>query len=907
MPKLPRTCPECYTPLGSTRPLANGKVRCPECDALIAPEPQDDGTERRVQAKPGTPRSAAPIPTPRSASRNTAVRPPAKGSGALLLVLGLGLGLGFLFLLVVGGGFAAWMMLRPVSTPAVADVQPEKSSDPVFVPVVMPDGGPPQKNPPDEKQPPKPPDVPVKPVPPVEVPPIVPAGGLPLDDLKAASVFIKAQTATMAASGSGFVIRVQGDTAYVVTNHHVVTPPTDTGRPIGRPPIRPGLPTVVQLTVVFRSGTGKEESCKAEIVADDKEADLAVLKVSGVQDPPKPLNCDRGPKLVETMPVLAFGFPFGSALDPKHKNPAITITKGAVSSLRLDRDELAEVQLDLDLNPGNSGGPVVDEKGTLIGVAVAKIGNTKIGFAIPIHKLERLMGGQIDTPTSLHVLTRNGKTEVRVVGRCADPLGKLRNPTLLYGTTDRVKMPARANDGWDALAGATAVGMTIEGGNAVALLDLVPPAKGELKILVQVSYVNETGKTVYSEPKTLSLGAPALPPLVFSPDKLPAGDDLNKLLADLKAAEEPTRLRAADALTKWPPKERRDEVRQALEELLTAPDPATRIAGVKAVAAYHPKEMPPVLMKRLEDDAAPVRHAVLNLIKERADARCAEAVAARLGPDGGSAADVLKVIGPAAEKAVLPYLTDKNQPVRNQAFEVVKEIGGPASVAPLQEVIRAKGPDTRSAEAALARVLERVPLTKEEWPQALDDLKAPDAARRTGAVRRIAVTPPVGDRRKELLERLEGLFNDQSNDVRAAAAKGLARWGGKEVLPILAKRLETADVFNHGVWLDALAEIKDEAAATLLAKRLADAFDRDRVTRALKALEPAVAEKALLTVLTDTNDFLRTEVCKMLADVGGRDSVAPLEKLVKDNNVFYTGQAKLALAAVNARLEAGDK
>jgi S1-C subfamily serine protease len=57
---------------------------------------------------------------------------------------------------------------------------------------------------------------------------------------------------------------------------------------------------------------------------------------------------------------------------------------------------LSEVQLDLDINPGNSGGPVVDETGTLVGVAVAKIKSTRIGFAIPLRKLERLLEANLD-------------------------------------------------------------------------------------------------------------------------------------------------------------------------------------------------------------------------------------------------------------------------------------------------------------------------------------------------------------------------------------------------------------------------------------------------------------------------------------------------------------------------------
>src|SRR5205823_13615096 len=69
---------------------------------------------------------------------------------------------------------------------------------------------------------------------------------------------------------------------------------------------------------------------------------------------------------------------------------------GAVSSHRLDdRNELSVVQIDGDLNPGNSGGPVVDAQGRLVGVSVAKIKNTQIGLAIPSADLVSMLKGRI--------------------------------------------------------------------------------------------------------------------------------------------------------------------------------------------------------------------------------------------------------------------------------------------------------------------------------------------------------------------------------------------------------------------------------------------------------------------------------------------------------------------------------
>src|SRR5207302_2982421 len=106
----------------------------------------------------------------------------------------------------------------------------------------------------------------------------------------------------------------------------------------------------------------------AQVLAADKERDLAILRVKGVKNLPKPLNLAAKVELVETMGVYIFGFPFGEALAGRKGNPAITVGKGSVSSIREDdRGETKIVQIDGDVNPGNSGGPVVDDKGRLVG------------------------------------------------------------------------------------------------------------------------------------------------------------------------------------------------------------------------------------------------------------------------------------------------------------------------------------------------------------------------------------------------------------------------------------------------------------------------------------------------------------------------------------------------------------
>ncbi len=290
--------------------------------------------------------------------------------------------------------------------------------------------------------------------------------------IKTATVFVKVEAAGMSGSGSGFVIKTEGDTAYVVTNHHVVVPetvelvvvpgrrssPYNRRRPYSPAPpsysTSPSLRLMVRtfknaaVTVVFSSGTSKEESVRGEVLADDPEQDLAVIKVSGVKALPKPISYLREPKLTETMPIFTFGFPFGKVLATSKGGPAITVGKGSVSSLRMDDDgNLAVVQIDGALNPGNSGGPVVDADGHLVGVAVATIrDSTGIGLAIPSRELVRTVEGRLGK-IYLHTTQEpDGPTTIHVEVGLIDPFDKVRSVALHYLNANSLEEKPKPGD-----------------------------------------------------------------------------------------------------------------------------------------------------------------------------------------------------------------------------------------------------------------------------------------------------------------------------------------------------------------------------------------------------------------------------------------------------------------------------
>ena len=183
---------------------------------------------------------------------------------------------------------------------------------------------------------------------------------------KACTAFVEVKPV----SGSGFCVHSSG---LFVTNSHVVS--------------RGGGAS--EVTLVLDAGMKTQKIFKAKVLRRDADFDLALLKVDGTE-PFKALDLGSGEDPDELSDVIALGFPFGTALSKASAYPAISVNMGTVTSLRRDKDgELNRIQLDAALNPGNSGGPVLDGSGRVIGVVVGGIPGAGINTAIPVSHLRR--------------------------------------------------------------------------------------------------------------------------------------------------------------------------------------------------------------------------------------------------------------------------------------------------------------------------------------------------------------------------------------------------------------------------------------------------------------------------------------------------------------------------------------
>jgi serine protease Do len=169
------------------------------------------------------------------------------------------------------------------------------------------------------------------------------------------------------AMGSGVIVDPDG---YIMTNAHVVE---------GAQRVRVIVPLSSSTSTLGLQPVRSQQLFDAKIVGRHKQSDLALLKIEATQLPAIALHDDVRVRQGEL--VLAIGSPEGL------RN---SVTMGVVSSVARQtgaNDPMFYVQTDAPLNPGNSGGPLVDLDGNLVGINTFMLseggGNEGLGFAIP--------------------------------------------------------------------------------------------------------------------------------------------------------------------------------------------------------------------------------------------------------------------------------------------------------------------------------------------------------------------------------------------------------------------------------------------------------------------------------------------------------------------------------------------
>jgi S1-C subfamily serine protease len=237
------------------------------------------------------------------------------------------------------------------------------------------------------------------------------------DRVLKSAAFIKMYTEDSGASGSGWV----AEPGIVITNAHVV----GMRNPVSAPPR--------DLKVVFQSGLPDERTYQAKLLALDRENDLAVLKIEGDNLPPA-VPIARSSDLMEGNKVYAVGFPWGAGIERMFRESEAEIVtrvkfrESSIAGRMADsrNGSIKRVQIEGGVDPGNSGGMIVDTAGNVRGIVVEQRPGTNMKFVIPSEYAVYLLRGRVFALTPGQPYKVGGAVKQPLAVKVLDPLKRIK-------------------------------------------------------------------------------------------------------------------------------------------------------------------------------------------------------------------------------------------------------------------------------------------------------------------------------------------------------------------------------------------------------------------------------------------------------------------------------------------------
>jgi S1-C subfamily serine protease len=205
-------------------------------------------------------------------------------------------------------------------------------------------------------------------------------------------------TGRMLSSGTGFIVAP----GRAMTNHHVIE----------------GC-----RSVVVRASGGAE--LPARVLNSDRQRDLALLEVPPHAGPA--LSFRRDPNIRRGEGVVTYGFPLAGLL-----SSGPTLTTGEISALAGLRNNEQQYQISAPVQPGNSGGPLLDMAGNVVGVIVSKLNAQRI--AQQTGDIPQNVNFAVKGSEALDFLRRN-RVEPRLAdgpARSAAEVGEIAHPSVLF-------------------------------------------------------------------------------------------------------------------------------------------------------------------------------------------------------------------------------------------------------------------------------------------------------------------------------------------------------------------------------------------------------------------------------------------------------------------------------------------
>jgi S1-C subfamily serine protease len=626
-------------------------------------------------------------------------------------------------------------------------------------------------------------------------------------------------------SGTAFVVSPDG---YLVTCDHVVRGATDIKVKLG------------------------DQTVPCKVVASDKTHDVAVLHVDRHDLPALPLADSESVELAED--VRAIGYPLSDVL-----GSSVKVTQGSISGI-VSKSRGKIFQIDAVVNPGNSGGPLLDGRGAVIGVVNAQLVGmriSKIGFAVPINYAKALLtqhrvsfqtaaaADKLDGPT----LAKRVTPAVGLVTMTCHSTDSVYldqdQPTLYYhAVLDRYKRLRGADD------------------SSPAAIDSSERDDGNLSVDDYGEVGNLNGGHVNLPCLLGPLATVAIHPLPASGEKTWTREDTVSVVTSGSRATDPL------ARIRPPGFPVHDHVRMPGPFWATTEESDDRCPVVQQVTYS-------------ADKAEGTKVVIHKSLKLKSIETAGVSPRVELTGQGETIFDL---------RAGVPQHIDFSGTFTlREAGQMVQ-----APVTLKCDLIAEGEPQPTPEPSTPAPVLVENPESvKARLDGFLTDLRAADRdwSKCFQALQGLSMMKPVEARQDEVAKVLDNYLADKNYSARSSALRAIQVWGTQRNVPTLIQLLKPSESSSlRQRAIEVLGNLADPRAAMPIAERVKDPADQTTATRALRALG-GVGEDAAISLLADQDATIHDIACKVLAEIGGPKSVAALKEYADKGD----GPAKAAL------------
>ena len=601
----------------------------------------------------------------------------------------------------------------------------------------------------------------------------------------------------------------------------------------------------------------------AKIIELDVDRDLALLKVDRKNLNVIPLGKER--KLLLAQDVRAIGYPLSTVL-----GESVKITRGSVAGF-VETIDGQNIQIDVAVNPGNSGGPLIDETGTVVGVVNAKLEGTviaKVGFAVPIDD-------------AMNLLKKHG---VDFVWSKFDQ--ELRGPELAKRTVPSVFFVKAEFDG---TSGASMSNHVIR---SSGYFD-----RGDGRESVQGRFIiDPSGQILDMDDDTnmpLFMGAVAAVPF----KKFPKSFTKSWTNADLITLQLPSgesRRPRRDPLDPFGLHRRHmEDVRRhfgglgfGLDDRKSKPEYQFEKAIAERTNRYRItdrqsdvlKIMHEYQMRTLDDKTSYSR------VRSEGDGEYVFDLKRKLLQSGKVKTDLLLVVG-----------QDQTRIPGTLEFELEKADSDDASdrkISKLESSADVSTIDNPLPEKEISRFIENEGLPLSE---------------KLSLLSRLAEMESSHERRDEIVDTMVTLCKSENRPLRMVALNTLMKWSPSDATPFLIDELNYATTFSKRSWIIKLGKTKTQQAATELVAHLDDSRLKNFAVRALIAngdnsAVPLVKFIENLDEKKTSDQLSRVNEClKVLRAIGRNEHSSMLKKALELNAELKQSDIEQTILELDAR------